>query len=500
MKLTAIVSTATAPIETLAWTISSLILRTPKEVLEEIIVSINGPDPRTGDTLLQDAKQKFLETLKTAGYPITIIRTWSRLGFSQPYDMCVPLCKTKLVLFMHDDVVVLDKDWHKHVDETAAITTINPVIGGKLLPNIWKPENRQMRMDFPHINTAFTVLNLDLVSTKWMNYYMDLEKTQDSRNWNQLRDFFTDHMEAVSLLPNESLKNNIAERSRMACFDEPYIYSLITHPMGAWLYYNSVIEKLKINVFPNYTVDHLEAMSWKEGSFDEVKEPMPHILELILEAREIVKVPSYNIPDISGVKPLVGVITYNRIKTIDSWLRAWNNAEHYNSKLLVVHNYDGSLSSKEEENIRKHKPDFYVPRFNRGRDIGALKDVISGSITVPYDWNVLVWFTDDVIPMRQDFLLPLLREISKPRVGLVGGWMDGNVRTICFAVKRDLARRINFVDDPFEMESGSNNISNQIKNMKFEVKLPTQRYSPKYAWDCDYEGIVDLWDKYESQF
>lgn len=508
MKLTAILSTATSPLEMLAWSVSSLILRTPTNVLQEIIVGINGPDSRTGDTSLQDEKQKFLENLKNIGFPITVVRTWSRLGFSQPYDMCLPLCQTDLVLFIHDDTIVLKKNWHKYIRDNAAITTINPVIDGKLLPNIWKPENKLMRMDFPHINTAFTVINRKMVSTKWTDYYINLEEIheiQNSCNWNQLREFFSRHIEAVSILPDSDLQKNITTRSRMACFDDCYNYSLITFPMGAWLYYDAVINDLKINIFPNYTVDHLGAMSWKDGSFEEVKEPMPHVLDLVKDIKKspigkVYKSPNYNIPSIDGIKPLVGVVTYKRLRTIDSWLRAWNKAEHYGSKLVVVHNYDGRLARQEEENIQKHKPDYYIPRQNVGRDIGALKDVISGKIYLPYDWNVLIWFTDDVIPMRKDFLLPLLREISKPSVGLVGGWMDGNVRTICFAIKKELARKVNFVDDPFDMESGPNNISNQIKDMKFEVRLPTQRYSPKYAWDCDYEGIVDLWDKYESQF
>jgi len=505
MKLTAILSTATAPLETLAWSICSLILRTSPDVLQEIIVSINGPDPRTGDTTLQDEKQKFLERLKDAGFPVTIVRTWSRLGFSQPYDMCFPLCKTDLVLFMHDDTIVLKQNWQEDICEDAAITTINPKLGGKLLPNIWKPESKLMRMDFPHVNTAFTVINYKVVDTKWTTYYVDLEvakhENQNSKDWDELRKFFSLHGEAVSIMPDSDLQENIKIKSRMACFDECYNYSLITFPMGAWLYYRAVTNGLKIHAFPNHIVDHLEAMSWKDGSSEEVKEPMPHILDLIEKVNEsnICKLSYWAAPKID-IKPLIGVITYNRLHTIDSWLRAWNNAERYDSKLVVVHNYDGQLSSKEEKNIQKHKPDFYVPRHNVGRDIGAFRDVVFGKINVPYDWNVLVWFTDDIIPMRRDFLLPMLREISKPTVGLVGGWMDGNVRTVCFSIKKELAVRLKFVDDPFEMESGASNISNQIKDMRYEVKLPTQRYSPKYAWDCDYEGIVDLWDKYESQF
>jgi hypothetical protein len=230
---------------------------------------------------------------------------------------------------------------------------------------------------------------------------------------------------------------------------------------------------------------------------------MPVVLDLIGKIKNTpmaVYVNDVDVPKVDGVKPLVGVIVYKRTHTIDRWLRAWNNAEHYGSKLVVIHNFDDQLSQEEEENITKHNPDFYIPRPNVRRDVGAFRDLVVGEINVPLDWNVLIWFTDDVIPMRKDFLLPLLREISKPAVGLVGGWMDGNVRTICFAIKRDLASKINFVDDPYEMEHGAKNISNQVKDMGFEVKLPTQRYSPKYAWDCDYEGIVDLWDKYESQF
>lgn len=502
MKISAIIATATAPLDTLVWAVSSLLLRTSDDVLHEVIVSINGPDPRTGDVSLQDQKQKFLEGLIEVGYPIKVVRTWSRLGFSQPFEMCLPLCTTDHVLLTHDDIIVLKKGWHKDIDEDAAITVASPVLGGKLLPNIWMPEIKMMRMDFPAINSQFTLVNYKQVDTRWTNYYINLETPQNSHNWNELRNFFKNHPDAVSMMPDEHLQKNIAEKSRMACFDDCYNYSLITFPVGAWMYYDAVTKNFKVEKFHNYTVDHLEAMSWKEGSFEEVLEPMPHVLDLLKETSGtgIYQTPNYIIPDICSIKPLVGVITYKRTHTIDSWLRAWNNAEHYGGKIVVVHNYDGDLSELEKENILKHSPDFYFPRVNIGRDIGAFKDLVLDTIRVAYDWNVLIWFTDDAIPMRRDFLLPLLREISKPTVGLVGGWLDGNVRTICFAIKRDLARRIEFVDDPFEMERGAKNISNQVRSMGYEVKLPTQRYSPKYAWDCDYEGIVNLWDKYESQF
>src|SRR5581483_9596135 len=94
-KVTAIIATSTAPLEFLVQSVLSLILRTSSTNLEQIIVSINGPDPRTGDTSLQDQKAQFLNGLVDLGYPITVVRTWSRLEASRAFQMCLSLVSTR---------------------------------------------------------------------------------------------------------------------------------------------------------------------------------------------------------------------------------------------------------------------------------------------------------------------------------------------------------------------------------------------------------------------
>lgn len=64
-KITAIIPSFSAPLECLLWSVFSLLTRSqPGDKLEHIIVSINGPDKRTGDPALQDKKQAFLEELR----------------------------------------------------------------------------------------------------------------------------------------------------------------------------------------------------------------------------------------------------------------------------------------------------------------------------------------------------------------------------------------------------------------------------------------------------
>src|SRR6516162_7350459 len=110
-KTTVVMATSQSRIECLMWSMFSLLLRSTPG-LEHIIVAINGPDPRTGDPGLQDAKQSFLGELRNTRWqasgrdcdmPLTVIRTWSRVGHSQATDGALPWVHTEFYTLMHDD-------------------------------------------------------------------------------------------------------------------------------------------------------------------------------------------------------------------------------------------------------------------------------------------------------------------------------------------------------------------------------------------------------------
>lgn len=226
-------------------------------------------------------------------------------------------------------------------------------------------------------------------------------------------------------------------------------------------------------------------------------------------------------------KKLVVVVTYNRMKFIDKWLRAYNNAEKYGTKIAVIHAFDGDKPHQEEmDNILKHKPDFYIPIFNSPlRDFSGLVMVCKNLVPLP-KWDHLFWFTDDMLPMRRTFLRPFVEKLEKPNTGLVAQCYEpktttnsgGHIRTVAYATKRIITEKFEFPTyetfDPrcgHEFEFGKNHIMKQVQKLGYDVELAHS--SPEadnyqhwtsfldWMWDCHLlESWKEYWDIYEEQF
>lgn len=185
---------------------------------------------------------------------------------------------------------------------------------------------------------------------------------------------------------------------------------------------------------------------------------------------------------------LVGMIVYKRLNMCSYWLKAYNNSYKLpNSKLIVVHNYDGLTPSKDMSAlIASHKPDIYLPRENKGQDIGALQDVINDESLEP--WDILYWSTDDNIPMKRDFLHHFIAPFSDKQIGIVGNyWVHArqwgkyyiptHIRTTSFAIRKEIARNLVFPNPiktkkdcyKFEWLDYRNNMTRQIERMGYKI-------------------------------
>jgi hypothetical protein len=231
-------------------------------------------------------------------------------------------------------------------------------------------------------------------------------------------------------------------------------------------------------------------------------------------------------PDIECEK-LAVVVTYNRKEFINKWLRAWCNAEHYGVEIAVIHTFDGEKPEKDEtENILGFNPRFYIPIYNTIlRDYGPLVMVLRNMVKLP-KWKQLFWFTDDMLPMRRNFLKPFVEKISKKDVGLVAQCYEpknsagggGHIRTIAYATKREVTDRIKLPDPSihksecgYELEYRKNHMLNQVINLGYKFELcHSEPESPNYQhwtsyldwmWDCHLLGHwSEYWDVYEEQF
>lgn len=242
---------------------------------------------------------------------------------------------------------------------------------------------------------------------------------------------------------------------------------------------------------------------------------------------------------------LVCVVTHDRKELVGRWLRAWNNSDRFGAKVAVLHACDGDLPDHDEmNNILSYAPDFYIP-FRNGalRDMLALHLVLRNAAGLP-EWDSVFWFTDDMMPMRKDFLSPFVRKLSGD-VGLVaqcyeprhelydeapGSGCLPHIRTVAYALSRPAADELVFPsvgsesDRPYLFEHGrvglyDRHILKQVTEAGYKFALchsDEDRYvhwtaKLDWMWDChlfasgaEVSGrrltSHEMWALYESQF
>lgn len=245
------------------------------------------------------------------------------------------------------------------------------------------------------------------------------------------------------------------------------------------------------------------------------------------------------------IERLVCVVTHNRKDIISRWLRSWNNSEKFGAKIAVLHACDDDTPDPDEmNNILAYGPDFYIPFKNCDlRDMMALHLVLRDAAGLP-DWRSVFWFTDDMMPMRRDFLSPFVRKLVG-NVGLVAqcyepihqGYVESpgvgclpHIRTVAYALTRESSDRLVFPyvandrDRPYLFEHGrvglyEDHILKQVLDSGYDFALchsEDNNYvhwtlSSDWMWDCHLfaEGAHvsgrkmtshEMWSLYESQF
>lgn len=254
----------------------------------------------------------------------------------------------------------------------------------------------------------------------------------------------------------------------------------------------------------------------------------------------------------SDCESLVCLVTHNRKNFVSKWLKAWRNADKRGAKIVVFHAFDGDAPSPDErDNILQHDPDFYIPfRNTELRDMQAFLFFSKDKAGLP-DWKRAFWFTDDLMPMRRDFLVPFDEKIRRPGVGIVPqcyepkNGTDGGVallphiRTVGYAITREAMDSLSFPNvgemnqRPYLFEHGTkgvyeHHILNQVLDAGFACKIahsdtdvaretnPSSDYVHwteclDWMWDChlfsdgtDFGGKrisgEEYWSIYERQF
>lgn len=497
-KLTVVINTYDKNVEKIACCILSLLQnsRSVNGFLEHIIVCIHGPDIRTGDTEVQDIKQSFLEDLRLLKWkplgsdeerdmPLTIIRVWSRIGIGQSLDMAMPWIHTEFFLVVSEDFIFLNDFW---IDKLKCIKEFD-FLYHCLEDNF--PSNDDQYF-CPKYNSDFFASNKKIFEKKgsrWTNYSVHGDFiVQEKKINNLVAECGSWLKESLCEFKGKKIKLDFIKKTNDIFFE--YLIEDFLNNLKQNKEYNN----LYLKYFQSNEIKSNMVEKYKNKYFDK------------------------------DLKFLVCVCVYDRFRTIANWLRSWQNANKYGAKLAVIHSW-GLLNSNNEFNespnedqkniILRHKPDYYIPRRNNGMDIGAFKDMLNNKDVG--EWDVLIWFTDDCIPMNKDFLLPFLVEMSDPNVGILESFFEPSYcRTVSFAIRKEAMMKIPWVNsgniisrtDCLTME---NQLSRQVEQVGYKRKSPYQNYlhwsriAKYWLWDTDAkDNDIDLINKYwkifENQF
>ena len=294
-KVCAIVPTFSSPINSFMWSIFSLLLRSDPRELEHVIVGINGPDsrdPNPAGCPLQDRKQCFVEDLRNlSGWnhkgtvnpgAITLIRTWSRIGHAQMLEQCINWVHTKYYLCMHDDVIVMDKDWGRSIedfesDRLLAAKTWGGLPGHPML--LRKMQRVGSTFELPHFNTIFALCSKPLMrmaNANWTGYHFDKNfRVSDYMDYDRFMARHDEQDAVEKLHPDLSIRGD-------------HQYEACSMDIGTFVYSQIVRNGLHVSSYPEGTIKHFEAVSWRNQAA--AYQSHPEVVEL---EKEIMAIPEY---------------------------------------------------------------------------------------------------------------------------------------------------------------------------------------------------------------
>lgn len=257
-KNTAIIATSQGPIRLLMLTLFSLLLRSSQKHLEHIMVCINGADTRCGDPSLQDEKQRFLEDLRDLKWfgrdmPLTVIRAWSRVGHAHSLEMAIPWVHTEYYTIMHDDVIILEKDWFEEADEIfkdpkVAIVNPDPVTYGDCSKFTFGEESKFIRN--VHANSTFAVCKksvLTKIGARWYGYHVAKDYNMKSINYKEYLKYNEKYKSDDDSFPKEN--------------DD---YNGLSLDIGSWVVHEVKENGYDIRTFYNGKIIHFTKSSWSD--------------------------------------------------------------------------------------------------------------------------------------------------------------------------------------------------------------------------------------------
>lgn len=208
-------------------------------------------------------------------------------------------------------------------------------------------------------------------------------------------------------------------------------------------------------------------------------------------------------------KTIVAIIVWNRFESLKRWVNCWRRCQKEGAQMVVVHNL-------EQDNARyaqlcSDNGVIYVPRENKGFDIGAFQDVCRERLEgFPNKWDNLIWITDDCIPMATDFVGRFLSKLSEGYLPCyeISDEVKRHIRTTGFLVTKEISKKLIFPQDPIEsrtdcymFEHNSHEaFYEQVVKMGHKPVMVNEDLKLSSLWDSGARGFLNLMDKHEQVF
>ncbi len=213
------------------------------------------------------------------------------------------------------------------------------------------------------------------------------------------------------------------------------------------------------------------------------------------------------------MKTVLGIVYHNRRKNLDYWLSIIPQMDKTEVSFNLIHNCE--IPSAEIRARVTAVGARYIPRANVGMDIGALQDVARRRLKgFDYDYDFLLWFTDDCLPMRPDMVARYLEPFTRdPETGVscleISTQIKRHIRTTGFCIRREFAERLTFPADPiktkeecyrFEHRDKLSLLGQVMADGKKAVQISDLRHSP--AWDSGGggHGWINRKQEFERQW
>lgn len=149
-------------------------------------------------------------------------------------------------------------------------------------------------------------------------------------------------------------------------------------------------------------------------------------------------------------KVVIAVVVFDRLQNLKRWLQIWDKLDLPDAELRIIHNvHPRNLVENFGQYVVGRKNVRYIPRQNVGYDIGAFQDVCRSRLKgFDNDFQFLLWFTDDTMPIRREFLGYYLKPFDDPKVGCtcyeISTVIKRHIRTTGFCLRIETLPKIQF--------------------------------------------------------